>query len=97
LQIIYEHSTNQSNDFLHKLSHMLVNSVYTSFAVEGLLIQNMMKDHRLAGSIQDASWNRFIQLLSYKAESAGLRAEGESEKHVKGVQQLWQRSGHAAF
>ncbi|EQD35859.1 protein containing Transposase, IS605 OrfB, partial [mine drainage metagenome] len=26
----------------------------------------------MAGSIQDASWNRFIQLLSYKAESAGL-------------------------
>ncbi|MEM3854671.1 MAG: transposase [Conexivisphaerales archaeon] len=73
LQIIYEHSKNQSNDFLHKLSHMLVNSGYTSFAVEGLHIQNMMKDHRLAGSIQDASWNRFIQLLSYKAESAGLR------------------------
>jgi putative transposase len=32
----------------------------------------MMKNHRLAGSIHDASWNRFIQLLSYKAESAGL-------------------------
>ncbi|MEM3321791.1 MAG: transposase [Conexivisphaerales archaeon] len=73
LQIIYEHSTNQSNDFLYKLSHMLVNSVYTSFVVDDLHIQNMLKDHKLAGSIQDASWNRFIQLLSYKAESAGLR------------------------
>ncbi len=32
----------------------------------------MVKNHRLASSIHDASWNRFIQLLSYKAESAGL-------------------------
>ncbi|MEM3487340.1 MAG: transposase, partial [Conexivisphaerales archaeon] len=63
LQIIYEHSTNQSNDFLYKLSLMLVNSVYTSFVVDDLHIQNMLKDHKLAGSIQDASWNRFIQLL----------------------------------
>ena len=51
---------------------MLVNSGYTSFAVEDLHIQNMVKNHRLAGSIQDASWNRFVQLLSYKTESAGL-------------------------
>ena len=40
--------------------------------VEDLYIQNMVKNHRLASSIQNASWNRFIQLLSYKAESAGL-------------------------
>ncbi|MEM3855325.1 MAG: transposase [Conexivisphaerales archaeon] len=96
LQIIYEHSKNQSNDYLHKLSHALVSSGYTSFVVEGLHIQNMMKDHKLAGSVQDASWSRFIQLLSYKAESAGL-SQGGSEKHVKGVQQLWQRSGRVAF
>ena len=57
---------------MHKLSGTLINSGYTSFAVEDLNIQNMVKNHRLAGSIQDASWNRFIQLLSYKAESAGL-------------------------
>ena len=72
LQRTYEYSTNQSDDYLHKLSDTLINSGYTSFAVEDLNIQNMMKNHRLAGSIQDASWDRFIQLLSYKAESAGL-------------------------
>ena len=72
LKKAYEHSTNQSDDYLHKLSGTLVNSGYTSFVVEDLHIQNMVKNHRLAGSIQDASWNKFIQLLSYKAESAGL-------------------------
>ena len=72
LQRTYKYSINQSDDYLHKLSDTLVNSGYTSFAVEDLHIQNMVRNHRLAGSIHDASWNRFIQLLSYKAESAGL-------------------------
>ncbi|MGI0141451.1 MAG: RNA-guided endonuclease InsQ/TnpB family protein, partial [Candidatus Micrarchaeales archaeon] len=65
--------TNQSSDFLHKLSYKLVNSGYTSFAVEKLNIKNMVKNHRLAQSINNASWNRFIQFLSYKAESAGMQ------------------------
>ena len=72
LQIAYADATNQSDDYLHKLSDTLINSGYTSFAVEDLRIQNMVKNHRLAGAIHNASWNRFIQLLSYKAESAGL-------------------------
>jgi putative transposase len=73
LQSAYTEATNQSDDYLHRLSDNLVDSGYTSFAVEDLHIQNMVKNHRLAGSIQDASWNRFIQLLSYKAESAGMK------------------------
>ncbi len=73
LQKTFEYFTNQSDDYLHKLADTLVNSDYTSFAVEDLCIQNMWGNHRLAGSIQDASWNRFIQFLSYKAESAGMK------------------------
>jgi len=73
LQREWEHVTNQSNDFAHKLSTELVNSGYTSFAVERLGIRNMVKNHNLAQSIHNASWNRFMQMLSYKAESAGLR------------------------
>ncbi|MCL5430292.1 MAG: transposase [Candidatus Marsarchaeota archaeon] len=65
-------TTNESNDFMHKLSNKLVNSGYTSFAVESLNIQNMERNHNLAQSIQNASWNRFINYLSYKAESAGM-------------------------
>ncbi len=69
----WEHTTNQSDDFAHKLSDKLVNSRYTSFAVEDLHIQNMVRNHRLAQSIHNASWNRFINMLSYKAESAGMK------------------------
>ena len=42
----------------------------------------MVKNHRLAGSIQYASWNRFIQLLSYKAESAGLKVFDVNPKNT---------------
>ena len=38
LQRAYEYSANQSDDYLHKLSDTLVNSGYTSFAVEDLHI-----------------------------------------------------------
>ena len=73
LQKKWEHTTNQSNDFAHKLSDELINSGHTSFAVEKLNIQNMAKNHNLAQSIYSASWNRFINMLSYKAESAGMK------------------------
>jgi putative transposase len=33
----------------------------------------MVKNHRLAKAINYASWNKFFQLLSYKAESAGMK------------------------
>ncbi len=72
LQNEWKKVTNQSSDFMHKLSDKLVKSGYTSFAVENLNITNMVKNRRLAQAIQNASWNRFIQMLSYKAESAGM-------------------------
>ncbi len=73
LQEEWKGVTNQSNDFMHKLSDKMVHGGYTSFAVEALNIQNMVKNHNLAQSIQNASWNRFINMLSYKAESAGMK------------------------
>ena len=63
---------NQTKDFAFKAADDLIDSGYTSFAVEGLRIPNMLKNHRLARSIQNASWSRFIQVLSSKAEEAGM-------------------------
>ncbi len=67
---LYERLTNQRDDFLHKLSRFYVNS-YDIICVEDLQIQNMVRNHNLAQKILDASWGKFLQLLSYKAERAG--------------------------
>jgi putative transposase len=69
----YQKTNNQTNDFLHKITNNLVNSNYTSFAIEKLQIKNMEKNHLFAKAINYASWNKFFQLLSYKAESAGKK------------------------
>ena len=42
----------------------------------------MVKNRRLAQSIQNASWNRFISMLSYKAESAGMKVCGVDAKNT---------------
>ncbi len=63
---------NQRNDFLHKESHKLVDN-YDVIVFEELKIKNMVKNHHLAKSISDASWSRFIEYTSYKAESAGKK------------------------
>jgi len=67
---LHEKIFNQRNDFLHKESRKLVNN-YQNIAVEKLNIKGMTQNHYLAKSINDASWNKFLQLLSYKAEEAG--------------------------
>ncbi len=68
----WQEVNNQTNDYLQKITTKLVNLGYTSFAMEKLQIQNMMKDHKVARSISGASWSKFKELLSYKAESAGM-------------------------
>ena len=63
--------TNQREDFLHKLTVMLVRN-YTFIAVEKLLVDNMKRNRSFAKSISDASWSKFLQLLKYKAESISI-------------------------
>lgn len=36
-------------------------------------IKGLVRNYRLARKILDASWGKFLQLLEYKAESAGVR------------------------
>jgi putative transposase len=66
---VHEKIVNQREDFLHKLSRYYADS-YGFIAVEDLNIRNMVRSH-LAKSINDASWNRFMQFLSYKVENTG--------------------------
>lgn len=70
---IWQDTTNQNKDFIEKETAKLVSSGYTSFVIEDLEIRNMVKNHRYARSIQEATWGMFRQILSCKAESAGMK------------------------
>ena len=57
----------QKEYYLHYVVNQLLRDNQT-IVMEDLNVSGMLKNHKLAGAIQDVSWNRFKQILTYKAE-----------------------------
>lgn len=70
LATCYEYTTNQREDFLHKLTTEIANQ-YDTVIVENLNIAGMLKNHKLARSISSLGLGKFYQYLQYKLKDKG--------------------------
>ena len=69
---LHEKIINQRKDFLHQLSTHLIKN-HDVICVEDLASKNLMKNHRLARAVGDASWTEFVRQLHYKADWYGKK------------------------
>jgi len=61
----HRHVANVRRHFLHQVSNALVKT-HDLLVIEHLNVAGMLRNHRLARAISDASWSEFARLLKYK-------------------------------
>jgi putative transposase len=67
---VHAQITDARKDFLHKLTTQLVRENQT-IVIEDLAVKNLVKNHKLANAISDASWGELTKQLTYKCEWYG--------------------------
>jgi putative transposase len=77
----HQHVKRQRQDFQHKVALQLVRQ-YDTIYHEELQTANMLKNHHLAKSIQDAGWSAFLSILAFKAACAGKRVVAVSPSYT---------------
>lgn len=66
VQKIYKRISNQRKDTLHKMTSILAKTKPRYIVLEDLNVTGMMKNHKLAGAIGDASFAEIKRQLTYK-------------------------------
>ena len=65
--------SNIRNDYIHKVTTDIVKQEPSFIVIEDLNVKGMLKNKHLSKSVQQQNFYRFRELLTYKAENAGIK------------------------
>ena len=65
--------TNIRNDYIHKVTTDIVKREPSFIVIEDLNVKGMMKNKHISKSVQEQNFYRFREVLTYKAENAGIK------------------------